>query len=256
MMPAGARLHDLLGVLGRLAPSRSSRSPGCPRRAPPAARGPGPGRSACRTNDTASRSMPCSTAKSTQSRSDSPTAAGSASTPGRFMPWCEATVPPVSTFVTDLRVPALAHAQPDRAVGEVDHVVGLHRGREPGPPDGDRVAAVAVAVRRQRQRPARCAGASRRPRCLRAAASARGCRPAARPRGRPSRRPCAPSPRAARGPRCVPWEKLSRSTSAPTEIRPLRISGLWVAGPRVATILVRRMALIMDVRATPRGRGR
>ena len=38
---------------------------------------------------------------------------------------------------------ALAHPQPDRAVGEVDHVVGLDRAGKPGPPDGDRVAAVA-----------------------------------------------------------------------------------------------------------------
>ena len=41
---------------------------------------------ALRTNDTASRSMPWSIAKSTQSRSDSSTAAGTASTPGRFIP--------------------------------------------------------------------------------------------------------------------------------------------------------------------------
>ena len=50
--------------------------------------------------------MSCSQAKSTQSRSASPTAAGSASTPGRFMPWCDATDPPVSTLVRTSVSPA------------------------------------------------------------------------------------------------------------------------------------------------------
>ena len=103
-----------------------------------------------RTNDTASRSMPWSTAKSTQSRSDSSTAAGTASTPGRFMPWWEATVPPVSTRHRP-RCPALAHPEPDRPVGEIDHVVGLDRGGQPRPRDGDRVPAVAGPVGGQGQ---------------------------------------------------------------------------------------------------------
>ena len=54
---------------------------------------------ALRTNETAIRSTPRSQQKSIQSKSAWPSADGTASAPGRFMPWCEVTVPPVSTFV-------------------------------------------------------------------------------------------------------------------------------------------------------------
>ena len=53
--------------------------------------------SARRTNETASRSIPCSIAKSTQARSSRPADGSATSAPGRFSPWCEATAPPTST---------------------------------------------------------------------------------------------------------------------------------------------------------------
>ena len=53
--------------------------------------------SARRTKDTASRSIPCSTAKSTQSRSVRLADGRGISVPGMFSPWCEATAPPTST---------------------------------------------------------------------------------------------------------------------------------------------------------------
>ena len=39
---------------------------------------------------------------------------------------------------------------------------------------------------------------------------------------------------------CVPWLKFSRNTSAPASNRLRMISGLELAGPRVATILALR----------------
>ena len=50
-----------------------------------------------RTNETASMSIPLSTAKSTQAASDAPVSGRSASAPGRFTPWWELTAPPAST---------------------------------------------------------------------------------------------------------------------------------------------------------------
>ena len=118
-----------------------------------------------------------------------PTAAGTASTPGRFMPWCEATVPPVSTRVRTSTSSGLAHPQADRAVREVDHVVGLDRGRKPGPGDGERVAAVRRPVRGERQDLAVAQVHHVALDVAEPELRARGGRPAGRPRG----------PRASRG---------------------------------------------------------
>ena len=98
------------------------------------------------TKEIASRSIPCSTANSTQPRS--PSVAAGAVTPGMFIPLCEESVPPTSTSAVDAAVFGLAHAQADRAVGEVDELVLAQRG-DAGPGDRDRLRVALDRLRRQ-----------------------------------------------------------------------------------------------------------
>ena len=64
--------------------------------------------------------------------------AARAVTPGMFIPLCEESVPPTSTSRVDAAVLGLAHAQADRAVGQVDQLVLAQRG-DAGPVDRDRL---------------------------------------------------------------------------------------------------------------------
>ena len=81
-----------------------------------------------RTNETASRSIPCSQAKSIHSSSAWPVSGSSASAPGRFTPWWELTAPPASTSQVTSGSETESDLQPYPAVGEEDRV------RLPSPP--------------------------------------------------------------------------------------------------------------------------
>ena len=95
--------------------------------------------SARRTKESATRSTPSCSPNSSISRSRSGTEGRFATSPGMFRPWWEATAPPISTVGGDLAglLVDVGHAQAHRAVGEVDDLLGAHRGGEPVPAHGE-----------------------------------------------------------------------------------------------------------------------
>ena len=79
--------------------------------------------------------MPCSTAKSTQSRSVRPADGRGTSVPGMFSPWCEATAPADLDRAAHLAGRRPEHPQAHAAVGEVDLVALGDRRRQALPRD-------------------------------------------------------------------------------------------------------------------------
>ena len=195
--------------------------------------------SAERTNETASRSTSWSTAKSTQPRSSAP-AAGIPELPGRLTPWWEATRPPASTMQ---RISSPSTSSARRRT--------LPSARKTGSPS------CTAAVR-----PSQPTGSSSLEPIVRSAVVRVSSLPASISTNPPStsssrsfgpgRSPSTPTHLPISSPAArirstfsawlawSPWEKLSRKTSAPAEIRRSSIFGDREAGPTVATIFVLR----------------
>ncbi len=69
--------------------------------------------------------------------------------PGRLTPWCEATLPPVSTSQRTPLAHDLEGAQPDPAVREEDRIAGLDGVGQPVEGDGQPTLVAQALVGRQ-----------------------------------------------------------------------------------------------------------
>ena len=239
--PAGRRGDDLLGLLGglRLLDLRDQRDVGVALGEPLVrpARGRRP---SARTRRRAGRPRGRPRSRPSPCRRRRPPASPRCC-PGRLTPWWEATRPPASTMQRISSPSTSSGPQPDAAVGEVDRVALVDGVGEPVPADRQQLARAdrrvvggqgqlaagldldeaALDLVEPQLRTGEVAE-DRRPTC-----------PSARRRRGSARR-------SRRGSASSPWEKLSRKTSAPAEIRRSSIFGDREAGPIVATILVRR----------------
>ena len=155
--------------------------------------------SARRTNETASRSIPCSIAKSTQARSSRPAAGSPTSAPGRLRPWCEDDPAADLDHAADLVVAGLDHPQPDPPVGEVDEPAGADRLGEAVAGDREPLLGADAVLGREHDLATRAAGRRCPRRRRRSAASARAGRRGSRSPCRCARPPRGPSPRSRRG---------------------------------------------------------
>ncbi len=200
---SAACCFSILAISGMSEPSARSRSLTGSRSA------------ALETKETASRSMPCSTANSTQPRS--PAVAAGVLIAGHVHPLVRGERAADLDLAIDAAVLRAAHAQPDRAVGEVDRLVLAQRG-DARPGDRDRLLVPLDLAAGSASRACRSPARRRRRAARRSAASAPAGRRAPRPRGRPARRQCGSPRSCARGASRSAWEKLRRRTSAPASI--------------------------------------
>ena len=237
---SAASRFSILAISGMSAPSSWTRDH--------RPRGP---RSALRTKETASRSMPCSTAKSTQDTSSSVTAGRLMSAPGRLRPLWEESAPPTSTSqrtsspatsVTRRRIVPSAR----KAVSP-----GCRAAASPGQETETRSASPAdscvVSVK------GRPASSSTTPPAISPIRSFGPGRSPSSPTSRPARSAAWRASSIVSACSCgSPWAKLSRSTSAPAAINSVSVCSERLAGPIVATIFVRRVIAVQrDIGAPP-----
>ena len=223
--PAARRLDDLLRPLGglRLLDLRDQRDVGAAlrTRASTGSRSDG-----LRTNETASRSMSCSNAKSTQGSSEAPVAGRSVVCARQVHPLVGGDAASGLDLADRPRRRHRDDPQPDSAVREVDRVALVHRLREAVPLHREaarRCPASRWSLREHAPR-AGVAGPPRRPRL--AEAELRAGQVAEDPDLRPISSLIARIRRTFSA--CssgVPWEKLSRKTSTPASISSRSTSG-------------------------------
>ena len=129
---------SILAISGSAGAARAP--PRCPRRR--------------RTNESATRSTPIFSPVSRWWKSSSGTDGSAAVSPGMLRPWREATEPPTSTSASISPSPGRGPLDPQahRAVGQVDHLVGVDRVGEPRPGDvhAARVALLVVLAADER----------------------------------------------------------------------------------------------------------
>ena len=193
-----------------------------------------------RTNDSATKSTPSSSANSRSAVSFRVSDGIGSGTPGRLTPLCEVTTPADDRPRSCARPRStVADAQADEAVVDQDVVARLRARRRSRP--------ARPAARRRVQLSSGADGDRRRPCAARPARRARRCGASA-PAGRRSARSAGPTSASTSRTRrarsacssCVPCERLSRAASMPAATSARSFSGESEAGPSVATIFVRR----------------
>ena len=194
-----------------------------------------------RTKDTASRSMPFSQAKSIQGSSEAPVSGRSWSAPGRLTPWWELTAPPAST--SQVTAPPSTETTRRRtrpsarntgspsctALAKPSHWT-VSSSALPGVPlvlpRSTTLEPECRTATSPSRSPSRSLGPGRSPRI-----------PTSRPTSSLTWRIRLTFSACSSG---VPCAKLSRKTSTPASNSSRRTSSELLAGPTVATILVRR----------------
>ena len=197
-----------------------------------------------RTNESAKKSTPMSRPASISAMSSSLTAGSETVTFGRLSPCRDATLPPTSTLVTTSPLAHLGHAQPDRAVGQVEHVALVDQLGEALPGHRQPLGGSLHLLGGEHHAASRAPSSATPP----ATGPMRSFGPGhvAEDRHLAASRAPPRSGSAAAISACSsgsPWAKFSRAMSMPAAIICSRTSGSFEAGPMVATILVERIAL-------------